>query len=107
MFEQLRPAVHACFEQLAQAEEAFFSKVCHPVLIKFFGPINDVLSPIYQPWATIVAITFFVGTMLWVWFVLKESYVNMGRPIKAWWTDLRVWTVISMLPHIFVYFYFY
>lgn len=87
--------------------QAFCERVFYPVLHRFFGPINEVLSPIYRPWATIVAIAFFVGTMLWVGFVLKESYVNMGRPIKAWWTDLRVWTVISMLPHIFVYFYFY
>ncbi len=95
------------YKWFLQMEDAFFNKVCYPILSKFFGPINDVLSPIYQPWATIVAIGFFVGTMLWVCFVLKESYVNLGRPAKTWWTDLRLWTVISMLPHVFVYFYFY
>lgn len=87
--------------------EAFCKAVFYPPLHWFFEPINKLLAPIYQPWATIIAISFFVGTMLWVGFVLKESYVNMGRPTKAWYTDLRIWTVISMLPHVFVYFYFY
>lgn len=87
--------------------QAFCKIVFYPVLSKFFGPINDFLDPIYQPWATICAISFFVGTMLWVWFYLDESYVNLGRPAKAWYTDLRIWTIISMLPHVFVYFYFY
>lgn len=87
--------------------EAFCKAVFYPVLDPIFAPINKLLAPIYQPWATIIAITFFVGTMFWVGFILKESYVNMGRPTKAWYTDLRIWTVISMLPHVFVYFYFY
>ena len=83
--------------------EKFFA----PVLGVFFRPINTVLSPIYQPYATIVAITFFVGTMLWVGLYLKETYVNEGRPKQTWYTDLRLWTVVSMLPHVFVYIYFY
>ena len=94
----------------ASVGEAFV-KLCEtafkPILIKFFGPVNSFLAPIYQPWATIVAITFFIGTMIWVGFILKESYVNMGRPNKAWYSDLRIWTACSMIPHVFVYFYFY
>ena len=50
--------------------------------------------------------SFFVGTMIWVGVILKESYVNEGRPNKSIWTDLRLWTVVSMLPHVFVYWYF-
>lgn len=91
---------------MEESLRAFCQTVFYPVLSKIFDPINSMLAPIYQPWATIAAITFFVGTMLWVWFYLGESYVNLGRPVKAWYTDLRVWTVISMLPHVFVYLYF-
>lgn len=87
--------------------EAFCKVVFYPVLVRIFGPINAVLSPIYQPWATLAAILFFVGTMVWVCLYLRESYVNEGRPYKGWWADLRLWTIISMLPHVFVYFYFY
>lgn len=71
-----------------------------------FAPIDALLNPIYQPWATIVAVGFFVAAMLWVGLILKESYVNLERPRIAWYTDLRIWTVVSMLPHVFVYFYF-
>jgi len=85
----------------------FCEKFCAPVLKPVFQPINTLLGPIYQPWATIVAVGFFVGTMIWVGFILREPYVNEGRPYKAWWSDLRLWTVVSMLPHVFVYFYFY
>jgi len=91
---------------LGQGINAFLSNVCLPILRIFFDPINNLLAPIYQPWATGAAIAFFVGTMVWVGFFLKESYVNLGRVNKAWYTDLRLWTVVSMLPHVFVYFYF-
>lgn len=97
----------ALFGAIGDAFVRLCETVFKPVLIVFFGPINTFLGPIYQPWATITAIAFFVGTMIWVCFGLKESYVNMGRPTKVWYTDLRLWTIGSMLPHIFVYFYFY
>ncbi|GMV92227.1 MAG: hypothetical protein AMXMBFR82_20050 [Candidatus Hydrogenedentota bacterium] len=95
------------YDRMAVAVESFCAAVFKPVLGAFFGPINDLLSRIGQPWFTITAIGFFLGTMLWVWLYLGDSYVNLGRQRKSIWTDLRVWTVISMLPHIFVYFYFY
>lgn len=87
--------------------QEFCAAYCYKPLNAIFDPINRVLNPIYQPWATIVAVGFFVGTMLWVCFILPERYVNLGRPVKRWWADLRLWTVFSMLPHVFVYFYFY
>ncbi len=87
--------------------EAFCKVAFYPVLSRIFHPINDLLNPIYQPWASIIAIGFFLGTMVWVCFFLRESYVNEGRPNKRFYSDLRLWTVISMLPHVFFYFYFY
>ena len=86
---------------------AFCSTVFYPVLNPFLAPINKFLSSFYQPYATICAIGMFVCTMLWVCVYLNKSYVNRGRTNTAWWTDLRLWTVISMLPHIAVYCYFY
>ncbi|HOD94193.1 MAG TPA: hypothetical protein PLZ53_10085 [Candidatus Hydrogenedentes bacterium] len=90
--------------------ETLLQKYCaiifYPILSKIFHPINHLLAPIYKPWATIAAMSFFVGTMIWVGVILKESYVNEGRPNKSIWTDLRLWTVVSMLPHVFVYWYF-
>jgi len=94
------------FEAFESLMKSFCHTVFYPFLSKFFHPINAFLSEYYQPYATIAAIGFFVGTMLWVCFILKESYVNEGRPYKGWWADLRLWTIISMLPHVFMYFYF-
>ncbi len=94
------------YDRIAGVVEQFCATFVRPVLIKLFGPIDSLLNRVEQPWFTIAAIAFFVGTMLWVWFYLGESYVNLGRREKSVWTDLRIWTVISMLPHIFVYFYF-
>ena len=77
-----------------------------PVVKPFFSPINNFLAEVYMPWAKICAIGLFLGAMAWVWFGMRKEYVNLGRPSKSLWTDLRIWTVLSMLPHIFVYLYF-
>ncbi len=89
------------------AIKAFCERFFYPILHPFFSPIDAFLSGFYQPYATICAIGFFVGTMIWVGLILPKSYVNRGCPDKAIWRDLRFWTVVSMLPHVLVYFYFY
>ncbi|MFP4502081.1 MAG: hypothetical protein ACLFTT_13855 [Candidatus Hydrogenedentota bacterium] len=73
---------------------------------QFFEPINEGLTPIYMPWARIVAVAFFILTMIWVGAILNREYVHVSRPNNKWYSDLRIWTVGSMLPHIIVYLYF-
>lgn len=107
LYTAINEGVAAVFAALGSAFVRMCEVVFKPVLSFFFDPINRALAPIYQPWATIVAFAFFLGAMVWVWVVLKESYVNLGRPNQAWYSDLRIWTVCSMLPHLFVYVYFY
>jgi len=75
-------------------------------LRKAFHPINEFTKRFYKPYAMICALGLFLSAMLWVNLILKKDYVNKGRPLQAWYTDLRLWTVISMLPHVLVYFYF-
>ena len=77
-----------------------------PVLRSTLKPINDMFTDIFQPWAMIVTLTFFFLTMLWVCLILKPSYLAKDAPSKAIWCDLRVWTVVSMMPHVVVYFFF-
>lgn len=77
-----------------------------PVLKPVFHPIDAVLSSFYMPYAQLVAIGYFVGTMVWVFVGLRREYVNIEAPSKHVWHDLRFWTIVSMLPHIVVYFYF-
>ena len=77
-----------------------------PILNPIFSPMNRWLTSFYMPWARIVTLAFFIGTMLWVGVVLKKEYVNLDAPSRHFWADLRLWTVISMLPHLVVYMYF-
>ena len=86
---------------------AFCQKVFYPILYPVFKPIDDFLNRIpTDPWATVCAIGLFVIAMFVVGVLMKESYVNQGRTNKSLWTDLRLWTVVCMLPHVLVYFYF-
>lgn len=91
-------------EKLTQMITGFFFPLLNPI----FNPMNVWLSSpsLYMPWARIVAVGLFVGTMLWVYFGLNEQYVNLDAPSKRFWADLRLWTVLSMLPHVVVYLYF-
>ena len=77
-----------------------------PPLRWFFGNLNAFLDTVYMPTARIVAVGFFLVTMVWVYFGLSKHYVNLEAPSKHFWADLRLWTIISMLPHVIVYFYF-
>ena len=95
------------FSAINAAIVSFCERFMAPILQPVFQPINNALASIQQPWYTIVAIAFFVGTMIWVGALLNKNYVNLGRPKETWYTDLRLWVVASMLPHVFVYFYFY
>lgn len=81
-------------------------KTFDPIVRPIFRPITTLLERTYQPWARICALSLFIGSMLWVWFGMPKEYVNLGRKKKTVWTDLRFWTIISMLPHIIVYLYF-
>jgi hypothetical protein len=80
-----------------------FNEMLRPLLEAVFHPINSALAPIYQPWAKVCAIGFFVGTMIWVFVGLRREYVNVQAPSRKLWHDLRIWTIVSMLPHIVVY----
>ena len=52
-----------------------------------------------------LAVGLFVGAMIWV-FSLNRAYVDLDRPNKKPWTDLRFWTIVSMMPHVIVYLWF-
>jgi len=73
-----------------------------PALHLVFDPINEFLMDVYMPWARILALALFIGTMIWAW-TLRKEYLQVDAPSKSPWADLRVWVVVSMLPHVFVY----
>jgi hypothetical protein len=90
--------------------EAQFTEFCRvvfqPILAPIFVPINTALGMTPNGAAGYCGIGLFLSAMFWVCFLLPKNYVNRGRPYKSWWTDLRLWTVISMTPHVLFYFYF-
>jgi hypothetical protein len=87
---------------MADAFHNWINDVFGPLLRPFFHAISDPLADVYMPWARICAVGLFIAAAIWV-FTLKPAYVNLDAPRKAWYADLRVWTVIAMIPHILVY----
>lgn len=81
------------------------TNVFGPPLKAILGPINTFLVDHYLPWATICAMALFLGAIAWVW-TLKSEYVNLDQPKPGWYYDLRLWTVLCLLPHIVAYLYF-
>lgn len=81
------------------------TRTFHGPLSKLFNPIDDLLSPVPEIWWKVSAVALFIGAMLWV-FSLNRAYVDLDRPNRHLWTDLRVWTIVSMLPHVVVYLWF-
>lgn len=83
-----------------------------PLLRPIFRPIDTFLSSLSAfPRASriipsLVAIGYFIGTMVWVFVGLKKQFVNLDAPSNKIWHDLRFWTIVSMLPHVVVYLYF-
>lgn len=78
------------------------TRVFGPPLKAVFHPIDSMLDPIYMPWARVCALGLFIGAMIWVW-MLRREYVDIERPNNKWYTDLRIWTVVAMLPHVVIY----
>ncbi len=76
-----------------------------PLLRPIFQPIDSMLAQIPPIYWTLSAIGLFVATMVWV-FMLKKEYVCIDSPGRGLRYDLRVWTIVSMLPHVVVYLYF-
>ena len=78
------------------------TNVFGPILKPVFHSIDSLFDDIYMPWARLSADALFVGAIIWV-FTLKKEYVNLDAPSNRWYADLRIWTIVCLLPHIFVY----
>lgn len=79
----------------------------------FSGPLQTIFHPIDNLFVganpavfKFFAVGLFVATILWVMLILKKEYVNIDRPKKGIIYDLRLWTLISMSPHMIIYWFF-
>jgi len=92
-------------ERFFEAFTETITRVFLPILRPVFDPINSFLAIFPEPVWRASAVGLFVLAMIGV-FLLKKEYVNLDAPSDAWYYDLRIWTIVSMLPHVFVYLYF-
>jgi hypothetical protein len=106
MFQAMERVFQTMLQTMGEAVESLCMAVFYPILSRIFGPINTALGMLPNWMAGVCGVGLFVSAMIWVALILDPKYVNHGRPHKSIWTDLRLWTVISMTPHVLVYFYF-
>ena len=99
--EPIQERINALPGHLETAKE-WINEVFGPSLKAVFAPTNNIFTYIPEsamPFvSTECAVLLFQLAVLWVLF-LKEEYVNIDRPNKCFWNDLRLWTILSMLPH--------
>ena len=68
-----------------------------------FNPIDTIFIGANPAIFKFFAVGLFVSTILWVMFILKKEYVNVDQPRKGILYDLRLWTFLSMSPHMLIY----
>ncbi len=73
-----------------------------PPLQRALAPLDHWLAGLPSSVGQICAVTLFVLAALWV-LTLKRQYIYQGAPDQAWWRDLRLWSILAMLPYIVLY----
>jgi hypothetical protein len=63
------------------------------------------MTQVPEPVWKLSALALFASAVVWV-FSLKESYVNRGAPGRGFLYDLRLWTIVALLPFVVIYLYF-
>jgi hypothetical protein len=73
-----------------------------PPLKSLHGPLDLWLSSLPMSVAIACAIGLFVVAGIWVW-TLRREFIFRGAPDQKWWRDLRLWSMIVLLPYITIY----
>jgi len=81
---------------------AFLRQVLGPPLKSFHEPIDQWLGSLPMSVAMVCAIGLFVVAGAWVW-TLRREFIFRGAPDHQWWRDLRLWSMVVLLPYIAVY----
>lgn len=80
----------------------FMNKSVAPSLKAALEPLDAWIDSLPLWVGTACAVGLFVIVGLWA-LTLKRSYIYLGAPDQARWRDLRIWTVLVLLPYIIVY----
>jgi hypothetical protein len=102
-------AVQTWFESLpARMTEAhdWINTTFGPTMKTIFAPTNNVFTYVPKEAVPFVstecAVMLFQLAIVGVLF-LNPRYVNIDRPNNRFWNDLRLWTILSMVPHMYIY----
>lgn len=73
-----------------------------PSLKSLLAPLDAWIDSLPLWTGTACAVGLFTIVGLWA-LTLKRSYIYLGAPDQARWRDLRIWTVLILLPYIIIY----
>ncbi len=74
-----------------------------PPLKSLHQPIDNWLGSLPMSVAMACAIGLFVLAGIWVW-TLRADFIFRGAPDQNRWRDLRIWSMVVLLPYITIYF---
>lgn len=74
-----------------------------PPLKSLHEPIDNWLGSLPMSVAMACAIGLFVLAGIWVW-TLSSDFIFRGAPDQSRWRDLRIWSMVVLLPYITIYF---
>lgn len=73
-----------------------------PPLKSLHEPIDNWLGSLPMSVAMACAIGLFVLAGIWVW-TLQSDFIFRGAPDRSRWRDLRIWSMVVLLPYITIY----
>ena len=74
-----------------------------PPLKSLHEPIDNWLGSLPMSVAMACAIGLFVLAGIWVW-TLRTDFIFRGAPDRSRWRDLRIWSMVVLLPYITIYY---
>jgi hypothetical protein len=73
-----------------------------PGLKSLLVPLDAWIDSLPLWTGTVCAVGLFVIVGLWA-LTLRREYIYLGAPDQARWRDLRIWTILVLLPYIIIY----
>ena len=73
-----------------------------PFFEAVFTPLNGMLAAIPFEAARWVTCGFLLLSIVGV-MLLKRDYIFLGAREEKWYLDLRLWTVVFVLPYVLIY----
>jgi len=88
--------------QMWQAFQNSARETLGPPLKSLHEPIDNWLGSLPMSVAMACAVGLFVLAGIWVW-TLRADFIFRGAPDRSRWRDLRIWSMVVLLPYIAIY----